>query len=421
MTTKMVNDQRGIDEPQGKITGGKTPCGKKGCLEEVLKDSIGCDACHAWYHTECSGLSRTSFGAYSRFKGLTWVCENCFKLLQAVLREKETGSDKAEIASITGLELNGAEGTRTQDTHLLSQTDECVPGVTPRVSMCMFVPQTPSIPDGDLDAGGQAVLARKKRKGKRRRLEEGSICTIVGESQTITQTSQINCKDIVVLNLPEADSKGKPNNAKVEHKNRRAMGAKRPKSPPPVQHSSGDNETNNNLISVLAKISQRLDAQAACLNKLQSEKDDLTKSISRLLATSDFAMGRNRNVIIYGITEPIMRQGKLRDRYMRSEIATLFRKLGIPEHVLVKRVLRLGPWKSALDGAESPPRPMVVEFGNIRHRDKFLAGAEKIRALSKGKISVTPDNVGRTTPDWLIADQKRNADRCWFPLPNYGT
>ena len=103
----MVNDQRDIDGPREKITGGNTSCGKKGCLKEVLEDSIGCDACQAWYHMKCSGLTRRSFEAYSQVKCLTWVCKNCFKLLQEVLKEKERRTNGVEIVSIKELEQIG--------------------------------------------------------------------------------------------------------------------------------------------------------------------------------------------------------------------------------------------------------------------------------------------------------------------------
>jgi hypothetical protein len=39
------------------------------------------------------------------------------------------------------------------------------------------------------------------------------------------------------------------------------------------------------------------------------------------------------------------------------------------------------------------PRPILVEFGNMRFRDRFLAASEVLRNITNGTISISPDDL----------------------------
>ena len=119
-----------------------------------------------------------------------------------------------------------------------------------------------------------------------------------------------------------------------------------------------------------------------------------------------FALGRNRNVVISGVHEPHMREGKQRFQFMSHYLSTFSRMADLPGHISIKRVLRLGRWQRPTTLAFHKPRPIVVEFGNPRNRDHFLAAAEKIRSLTNGVITVTPDD--RKLTQYSASKNSRN-------------
>lgn len=150
--------------------------------------------------------------------------------------------------------------------------------------------------------------------------------------------------------------------------------------------------TEGEITATLERLAKRMEEQEENLNRLIKEKCILGEVVEKLRKNTDVAIGRHRNVLVHGVPEPYMRQGRLRDRYMRDHLATLIRAVAIPDYVLLKRVLRLGQWKDPKATGAAKPRPIIVEFGNPRHRDRFLAAAEKIRASSGGNVRVTPDD-----------------------------
>ncbi|KAF4531146.1 hypothetical protein B566_EDAN019181 [Ephemera danica] len=115
--------------------------------------------------------------------------------------------------------------------------------------------------------------------------------------------------------------------------------------------------------------------------------------LGRFAKLSEVATGRNRNVVIRGIPEPIMREGRQRDRAVRYHLINLLRVAELPGDLGLKRVLRLGRWDQSYESRQ--PRPVLVEFANPRHRDHFLAAAEKIQRTTNGGIEVAPDDPGR--------------------------
>jgi hypothetical protein len=77
---------------------------------------------------------------------------------------------------------------------------------------------------------------------------------------------------------------------------------------------------------------------------------------------------------------------------MRYHLVNLLRQVRMPEHVAIKRILRLGKWRGNENLNMRRPRPVLVEFANPRHRDTFLSAADFLRRESHGAISVAPDH-----------------------------
>ena len=374
----------GHDEPV--MTGGDNlfPCGNGKCSKEVSKESISCDACNVWYHLKCSGLTRASFQTYHSNKRLKWICRSCFRVLHEALSKMDRGCSQ------------GTQLSLGQEVTCLTPTAANVEGNTglkvQPLSSCV-----------DLDASQQTVGSRKKRRGKRRRIDEEipSVTKDTGEHGT---SSEVNNKGT----WQETKLSGESSDFTIARKAEKGKKASRLTGPAQKEKQSKGDQTTK---AAILQITRRLDEQAESLRKLREEKEELSRTIDRIGRHSEVALGRTRNVLIKGISEPFMRYGRHRDRYMRSEVSTLLRGLGIQEHVLIKRVLRLGPWRNDLDGEPKPSRPIVVEFGNPRHRDRFLAGAEKIRATSGGKIVVTPDDTAHNLPVRVLLDRAGNFPR----------
>ena len=142
-----------------------------------------------------------------------------------------------------------------------------------------------------------------------------------------------------------------------------------------------------------SELGRRVGNQEIQLNSLQERVLQLTKEILKLEASSEVALGRYRNVVIKGIDEPVCLAPKQRERVLRHSITTLLRIANIPGHVLLKRVFRLGRWTGKADGTPKAPRPVLIEFGNPRFRDNFLAAADRVRSATNGRIKVEPDQL----------------------------
>ena len=137
----------------------------------------------------------------------------------------------------------------------------------------------------------------------------------------------------------------------------------------------------------LSKLRGEVATQGKEISNLRVQTRTLEKIVNSMEKNCDLALGRNRNVIIDGIPEPVLSSGVQRERGVRYHVTNLLRMVQIPEHVAVKRVLRLGKW----DREASCPRSVVVEFANPRHRDTFLAESRSISTKTGGRIIVRPD------------------------------
>lgn len=102
---------------------------------------------------------------------------------------------------------------------------------------------------------------------------------------------------------------------------------------------------------------------------------------------------RNRKVVILGIPEHFLEQGKRRERAVRYHIANLLRTVDTPEEAAIKRPLRPERWRGVSDSGCQNPRPTLVENGTPRHTDWFSASANRIKMVTKFVITVEPDDT----------------------------
>lgn len=148
----------------------------------------------------------------------------------------------------------------------------------------------------------------------------------------------------------------------------------------------------NGSLPGAGKIEVTLRKQQEVIEALQRDRDSLSKTVHTLLAKTDIALGRNRNVVIKGIPEPFMRQGKQRERAIRHHLSNFLRMAEMEPHTGVKRVLRLGRWRVNHIPAKTAVRPVLVEFTNPRNRDRFLAAAGIVAHKTKQAIRIEPDD-----------------------------
>ena len=156
----------------------------------------------------------------------------------------------------------------------------------------------------------------------------------------------------------------------------------------------------------LREIRDRLKANEEALERLLRDKEMVVDQLKNLQANSDLALGRNRNVVIKGIPEPYMKEGRQRERAVRYHLNTILRMVGMPPGILIKRTLRLGKWGEG-NPAGGDTRPVVVEFANPRHRDRVLAASADIMRKTSGRFRVEPDDAA----GWRVNGRGQVADK----------
>lgn len=139
--------------------------------------------------------------------------------------------------------------------------------------------------------------------------------------------------------------------------------------------------------ATLDTIRDMVKTQGEAIRALEQEKIALSQSLHHLRTASDLALGRNRNVVVKGVPEPLMKENRQRQRALRYHVNNLLRMVGLLEAAKIKRVFRLGKWKP-----EATPRPVCVEFANPRTRDKFLAKGGEIGTQTQGRFRIEPDD-----------------------------
>lgn len=143
----------------------------------------------------------------------------------------------------------------------------------------------------------------------------------------------------------------------------------------------------------LDTVKQNVQHLTSSLSTLIEEQHKTKTAITHIESSCEISLGRTRNVVIHGIPEPYQKSGRLRDKGMRYFIGTILRVAGIPGHVGLKRVLRLGKWL----GVKKSPRPVMIEFANPRYRDQLLSRADRVHQNLGGVYNITPDYLATTT------------------------
>lgn len=310
-------------------------CGEPNCSTEVATEAIRCDFCERWFHNRCSKLSIRAIALYAANKCIKWACPLCAEMIK--------------IRNTTNAEV---------------QTEEEKPVANITLSVNEINQQTPLKKSGEV--GNEAHPPRKANS----RDKEEKTARPKKERRLREQT----------INATERD----PGGGKTKKPGLRA-GTTYARAVAGTQEIEDQGTTLENICAILSR--QQIELKA-----LTEERTKLNNTLATLMRNADIALGRNRNVVIKGIAEPYMKEGRQRARGMRHHVQNLLRMVDMPPHAALKRVLRLGRWMGNREGKEYPPRPVLVEFGNARHRDQFLAAAGKISSLTQGGIVVQPDD-----------------------------
>lgn len=319
------------------------PCGSGSCLDNVLAEGIQCDDCATWYHQSCSQLSTVIFKLYCRFSKLQWTCPAC--------KHKLRDLHKLNLVDKCNVQDDGTDlGTKCDRKKNINQT--CTLASDHALG-------DSSIQLEAIDVEMEILNETKKVLPKVKKVEVEGLSNKPQPNET------------TLLERPLKRRKKKVNNTKSTQKD----GA--------LEHL----ETRKNMpgLKTKSKIAGRLDIIEEALRNHEA-------LIERFQKLSEVATGRNRNVVVHGIPEPIIREGRQRDHAVRFHIINLLRIAELPGHTGMKRVQRLGRWNK--DATVSHPRPVLIEFSNPRHRDHFLSVAERIRLITNGGIEIEPDDSG---------------------------
>lgn len=395
------------------------PCGDGRCQDNVLAEGIQCDDCATWYHQKCSQLSAVIFKLYCRYSKLQWTCLVCKHTLSG-LNRMDVGVDNKLISSTNTpggkrREINeedrlvctespesNVEGRSFKEKNKLGNKLQGL--VQDRIPVSDLGTnnigldgteddpyQKPDTVDMDMgsDSGNEVLPVEqgsgteqsgkqlKRRKKKRDTKKVGSNST---EVHTCVESTD-----------------GKVN--EIEGKTATNIGYGTPLKPPKKRKQRVMGKNTSKKIERLVHGYEGAAPVGECLGTSVTDRLDKIEAVLKGQAyqleqfrkLSEIATGRNRNILVYGVPEPYIREGQQRERAIRFHIINLLRLVEMPGHTGLKRVQRLGRWNKA--ESEVKPRPVLVEFSNPRHRDHFLALAEKIRAITQGGITVGPDNI----------------------------
>lgn len=78
---------------------------------------------------------------------------------------------------------------------------------------------------------------------------------------------------------------------------------------------------------------------------------------------------------------------------MRYHVVNLLQTVVRSEDVAVKMGFRLGRCQRVCDSGFRNPRPTLVEVDNLRHREWFLAPADRTKTITTGVSTILPDDV----------------------------
>ena len=123
----------------------------------------------------------------------------------------------------------------------------------------------------------------------------------------------------------------------------------------------------------------------------------LRDRVTKLESQTEVALGRHRNVVLYGIEEPQVEKVTGRSQILRADVEAICQATGVTLPVGLKRYFRLGNWVNTPMGTARKPRPVLLELTNPRVRDELLAAAEKIAQVTNGKVRIKPDHLHVST------------------------
>jgi rubredoxin len=309
----------------------------------VQKQGINCDICDYWYHPKCGKLTKKIFGLYTEHSQLKWVCPKCVSLVHRT-RDSLNQTKNDTAGSIVSIDQTVIENSRT-----LTDCDSVglKLGVEhQKLNLSPYKPiekpiENPYKPIEKNDNSDWVEVKKTKKKAPR--------------------------KSGIRLSKPSA----------VRECN---------KAPQNLQMKE------SLLRQAIYSIQEELRQHSQILKSLEEDKHVVINKLTKLEHDTGLAMGRNRNVVVHGIHEPFVREGRQRDQQMYHHLLNLLRIANIPGDVGIKRILRLGRWMGPRDPNTTKPRPMLVEFANPRHRDRFLSNAGAINVATNGRVSVYPDD-----------------------------
>ena len=136
--------------------------------------------------------------------------------------------------------------------------------------------------------------------------------------------------------------------------------------------------------------------------RLKQNKEDIiqqaTTKISEELTERE---SRKGNVVIYGLSEPPsnVTAGGARMEKDKQAVSDLFEALNMTaEEEDIKFIVRIGKQS---EGADANPRPLKINFRNLRIREQLFNRARKLPSTPFSSISIVPD----------LTDQQRREDK----------
>lgn len=352
-------------------------CSLEKCVDRVSAEGIQCDTCNGWFHIRCSGLTRATYELYNNHKGLIWDCRQC----------------RLEMRRIALRKLDGDPNIPSNSEKVADDTKD--------------TPIRKSAEGQNLFTGTPEEISDGKSTHPTNSERSGPDQTKLSREQLPGTPEKLGC-----YSSQETRAEEEKPRKKRAPRNRRKGSKGVEGAPESIQNTEENTDINSDL-------HKRMEA-------VEETNRKLTKALAQLEKNSDLALGRNRNVVVHGIAEPVMREGKQRERAMRYHIVNLLRMVNIPGHVAIKRVLRLGKWAGA-QSTTRDPRPVLVEFANPRHRDSFLAQAERVRVITQGQVVIRPDDTARiTTPSRSMLPHSPGFNTALLKpvqviVPRYGT
>ena len=356
-----------IKQSPSRKTEVRSACGNQNCRLGTVNDGIQCDTCCNWYHIRCGGLTKVTYGVYKQYVRLNWDCIICRARMKACLQsEVEEASVKAPEAT------NQSVGQSSDNSVCMDDVEDTL------ANRSIYNDCEEELVEVDTHSL-ETVSPLHKSRTEPAKAEVTVERNLVVSAETINKNKPGTQQNASARARVPDGKPGPKNGEKGVASGPRKLGKGKDRGgvrKEPEDHSE-------NLVRDLLR---RVTAVEADTRRMEVALGHLHKS-------SDLALGRNRNVVIHGIPEPVMREGRQRDRAMRYHIVNLLRAVELPGHIGIKRVLRLGKWISAEKTTEVGPRPVLVEFANPRHRDWFLAAADKIQRISGGQVTVEPDDT----------------------------